>query len=96
MQIPSRDEFPLRGDSQNAHWFDTSRYSVIQRFFLARLERMVALKRSSDTPREPWHVTVLNRAIYSTYRDCVALGLTTEARTVLRGEEGAPHRSASA
>ncbi|HLG50045.1 MAG TPA: hypothetical protein VKY56_00205, partial [Chloroflexota bacterium] len=72
------------------------RYSVVQRFFLARLERLLALRRNPEVFTEPWHASLVNRAIYSTYRDCVALGLAEEARTMLRGEERTPHSSPSA
>ncbi len=96
MQASPRDNFPIGGDSNGRGWYDPSRYSVVQRFFLARLERMVALNRSPEGRTEPWQTTLISRAIYSTYRDCVAIGLADEARTVLRGEERAPHSSASA
>jgi len=97
MQRFSRDEFPMRGESGRREWlFDTTRYSVVQRFFLARLDRLVALRRSPELFSETWHSMLVNRALYSTYRDCVALGLAEEARTLLHGEERAPHSSASA
>src|SRR5579884_2536858 len=97
MQRYSRDDFPMRGDSGRREWlFDTSRYSVVQRFFLARLDRLVALRRTPELYSEPWHSMLVNRSVYTTYRDCVALGLAEEARTLLRGEERAPHSSASA
>ncbi|HUX88877.1 MAG TPA: hypothetical protein VMW65_17870 [Chloroflexota bacterium] len=96
MPMLPRDNFPIRGDSNDHGWFDSSRYSIVQRFFLTRLERMVALRRSPEPRTENWQTTLIDRAIYSSFRDCVALGLADEARTVLRGEERAPHSSASA
>jgi hypothetical protein len=96
MQGSSNESFSLRGGTGRRDWVDTSRYTVVQRFFLARLEHLVALRRSPRPGAERWQRRLLNHAIYSTYRDCVALGLVDEARTVLRGEEGAPHSSASA
>jgi len=96
MPASPRDDFQIRGDSNDRGWFDSSRYSVVQRFFLIRLERMVELRRSPEARTETWQSTLIDRAIYSTFRDCVALGLADEARTVLRGEERAPHSSASA
>jgi len=96
MQKFSRDDFSMRGDSGRREWIDPTRYSVVQRFFLARLEHLVVLRRTPELYSEAWHTTLVDRAVYSTYRDCVALGLADEARTVLRGEERAPHSSASA
>ena len=86
----------MRGESGRRDWIDPTRYSVVQRFFLARLERLITLRRSPEEFTEHWHSALVNRAIYSTYRDCIALGLAEEARAVLHGEERAPHSSASA
>ena len=56
-----------------------------QLYFLARLERLAGLKqdnamwaRLNDAGQE-----LLRRAIYSTYCDCVDLGVESEARMVL-------------
>ena len=96
MQRNFRDEFPMRGESGRRDWIDSTQYSVIQRFFLARLEHLVALRRTPELFSESWHLPLINRAVYSTYRDCVALGLAEEARAVLHGEERTPHSSPSA
>lgn len=96
MQRFSRDDFSMRGESGRRDWVDPTQYSVVQRFFLSRLEHMVAMRRTPELYSESWHSTLVNRAVYSTYRDCVALGLADEARTVLHGQERAPHSSASA
>lgn len=96
MQRFSRDDFPVPGESGRRDWIDPTRYSVIQRFFLARLERLVSLRRSPEQFAEPWHQPLVNRSVYSTYRDCVALGLAEEARAVLHGQERTPHGTASA
>ena len=76
-------------------WIDATRYTVVQRFFLMRLEHLIALRRLPSLVVEPRQARLINHAIYSTYRDCTTLGLLAEARTVLRGEEGAPQSSTS-
>lgn len=86
----------MHGDSGRREWIDPARYSIIQRFFLARLEHLEGLRQNPELHSESWHGMLVNRAVYSTYRDCVALGLADEARMILRGEEHAPRRSASA
>lgn len=96
MQRFSRDDFPMHGESGRRDWIDPTRYSVVQRFFLSRLEHLITLRRSPELYSESWHTTLVNRAVYSTYRDCVALGLAEEARTLLKGEERSPRSSASA
>jgi hypothetical protein len=93
--IPNKG-FPGRGEAGRREWIDTARYSVVQRFFLGRLERLVALRSAPDSHLEPWQQTLVNRSIYSTYCDCVELGLGSNARTVLHREGSAPHSSASA
>ena len=96
MQASSNENFPLGGAAGQRNWIDASRYTIIQRFFLTRLEHLVARRRAFPARAERWQRRLVDHAIYSTYCDCVSLGLTSEARTVLRGEEGAPHSSASA
>lgn len=93
--IPNKG-FPIRGEGGRRDWIDTARYTVVQRFFLSRLERLVALRSAPDAHLEVWQQALVNRAIYSTYCDCVELGLGPNARTVLHREESAPHSSASA
>ena len=54
-------------------------------FFLRRLRRLMALNRycSAELPTEDPEMRLLRHAIYSTYRDCLALGVAGEAREIL-------------
>jgi hypothetical protein len=63
-------------------------YTHLQLHFLARLERLVALRNSyqTDSPREVWLLKAINRAIYSTLRDCIEAGVGEEARAILKGK----------
>ncbi len=96
MDVTPNPSFPMRGDAGRVDWFDTTRYTVVQRFFLGRLERLVAVRNAPDSHLEPWQRVLVHRAIYSTYCDCVELGLTEEARILLHREQRTPHGSASA
>jgi hypothetical protein len=57
-------------------------YDPIQTLFLARLDRMLQLWGEPRLRR--WQRILLDKAIYSTYLDCAALGLTSEAQRLLR------------
>jgi hypothetical protein len=69
--------------------------TVVQAFFLWRLERLLAIRSGQNPALEPWQKALLPQAIYSTYRDCLDLGLAGEVQTLLHGEPGAPQSSAS-
>ncbi len=56
----------------------------MQRVFLLRLRRLTWLRRSCADQLDSSVLKILDRAIYSTYCDCVELGVTDEARQVLK------------
>jgi len=64
-------------------------YTPLELFFLGRLERFLRLRRQhrmNELP--PELVKLLDKAILSTYRDCLQLGIGEEARRILRRELG--------
>ena len=68
--------------------FDRSRrstYTVEQSLFLQRLRDMLEKRRQLDgqLARSDWRFRLLDKALYSTYRDCLALGVTDEARQMV-------------
>jgi hypothetical protein len=63
---------------------------VVQAFFLGRLERLHAIRTGQNPDLEPWQNALLSRAIYSTYRDCLDLGLADEAQSLVDGDPSAP------
>ena len=85
MHMSPHEGMPIVGPDGRQNWVDAGRYTIVQRFFLARIERLVSLRKSKSDELESWQNALLNRAIYSTYRDCVDLGLNDEARAILRG-----------
>lgn len=54
-------------------------------FFLRRLRRLAALNRycTEELPTDDPELHLLRHAIYSTFRDCIELGVTDEARLIL-------------
>lgn len=60
-------------------------HSPTQLFFLQRLERQLRLSEEYATLLKPdaWETTLLQKAIYSTYCDCLQLGVAPEARDLL-------------
>ncbi|MHB1162190.1 MAG: hypothetical protein ACYC3V_17940 [Chloroflexota bacterium] len=58
----------------------------LQRFFLARLQRMVAVRREQDPEAGDPNLRLLDKAVYSTFCDCLDLGAGDEARAALRHE----------
>ena len=66
-------------------------FTPLQVHFLNRLERLLALKNSYETDphREKWVMDAINRAIYSTLRDCIEQGVGEEAKAIIRREHRA-------
>ncbi|MBI2939938.1 MAG: hypothetical protein HYY04_05815 [Chloroflexi bacterium] len=68
-------------------------YTTFQVMFLTRLNRLLRerqewSRRSVDHPEQApqapdWRVRLLAKAIYSTFRDCVDLGVGAEARSLM-------------
>lgn len=68
-------------------------YTPLQLFFLLRLTRLLRLKRQYDTMphTEKYLMDMLNKAMYSTFMDCSALGIASDARDLIeksRAEHG--------
>lgn len=59
-----------------------------QRFFLQRIERLIRLREEYQALLRPddWENRLLTKATYSTYCDCVQLGVGAEARALLEGK----------
>ncbi len=63
----------------------THSYSSLQLYFLFRLTRLLRLKRQYDTMphTEKYLIQMLNKAVYSVYMDCMALGIGDDARDLI-------------
>lgn len=59
--------------------------SPIQSLFLNRLSRLLHLREEWHGRRPPsdWRVRLIDKAIYSTYRDCLELGIAETAREMI-------------
>ncbi len=60
-------------------------YSPLQMLFLLRLNRLLRLQRqyASMPHTEKYLLEMLNKAMYSTYVDCDALGIASNAREMI-------------
>ncbi len=59
-------------------------WSGLQLHFLTRLERLLRLRHQQMGAMSPDTVRLLDRAIYSTYCDCLDLGVGAEAQRLIR------------
>jgi hypothetical protein len=60
-----------------------------QLFFLQRLAWLQKQRRECINVLHPsdWRMRLLNKALYSTYRDCVAAGVEQAAKEILQREQ---------
>ncbi len=67
---------------------DTIAPRYLQRFFLTRLRRFVSVRRQRGPLLDAGDLDLrlLDRAVYSTFCDCLDLGVGEEARAILRNE----------
>ncbi len=82
-KLVSQDSGNLSGPARSPEY--------LRRFFLARLERVVAVRRERAPLLEAgsMDLRLLDKAVYSTYCDCLDLGASKAARAILRGEDSA-------
>jgi hypothetical protein len=61
-------------------------YTPAQMLYLVRLKSLIAKRQQYAGRVDPgdWRMRLLDKALYSTYTDCVDLGITGEARDLLR------------
>ena len=71
---------------RNGHNTGTPQY--LQRFFLERLRRLVAIRRERGPLFDvgDFDLRLLDKAVYSTFCDCLDLDSGAEARAILRHE----------
>ncbi len=64
-------------------------YSPLQLFFLWRLSYLQKQRREFINVLEPtdWRMRALNKALYSTYRDCVDAGVGEEAKLLIAQQQ---------
>lgn len=64
------------------------RYNPLELFFLLRFARLHGLREGlkSFDPKD-WRIKLIDKALFSTYRDCAGLGLASDLQS-LREKEG--------
>jgi hypothetical protein len=60
------------------------RYSSLQLHFLRRLNYLLRLREQQRTQLKPAVLRLLDRAVFATYRDCTAAGVSAEAQEVVQ------------
>lgn len=63
---------------------EEARYSPLQLHYLRRLNRLLRLRYEQGTQLNGEGVRLLDRAIYSTFCDCLDLGVSGRAQELLR------------
>ena len=68
---------------------DLKSYSSLQLFFLTRLSFLQKQRREYGNVLDPndWRMRGLNKALYSTYRDCVEAGVADEAKLLIGNQQ---------
>ncbi len=56
----------------------------MQLYFLRRLNRLLRLREQQKAQLKPHGLRLLDQAIFATYRDCSAAGVSAEAQEVLQ------------
>ncbi len=70
-------------------------YSSFQMLYLLRLSKLLRDRQdwSRRLTADDWRLKLLNKAIYSTFCDCVEQGVAEDARTLFAQNRSAPNRS---
>lgn len=61
-----------------------SAFTATQLFFLRRMQRMLQTREDNLARLKPddWRIKLLDRALYSTYRDCASAGVGQQAQAL--------------
>jgi hypothetical protein len=78
-----RAEHEVRDDLAALLEGTEDRYSSLQLHFLRRLNSMLRLREEQRTQLKPKGRRLLDGAIFATYRDCSAAGVSAEAQKVV-------------
>jgi hypothetical protein len=80
--LPSPKQTDERG--QDIEMPNLRTYNALQSLFLSRLVRLLRQRRDyvNVLNANDWRILLLNRAIYSTFCDCLEIGVADEARTL--------------
>ena len=64
----------------------TRGYTPLQTLFLRRLQGLIEKRRLhvGTLPPSDWRIRLIDKALYSTYSDCLQVGLSDEAQTLIR------------
>ncbi len=62
--------------------------TALQLYYIHRLENLITLRNSYEVeaPTEEWLVPAVNKAIYSTYLDCIEYKVGNDAKALFKKE----------
>jgi len=85
--LPSPKQTDERG--QDIEMPNLRAYNALQAMFLSRLVRLLRQRRdyANVLGATDWRMKLLNKAIYSTFCDCLEVGVADEARTLFAGQK---------
>ncbi len=79
------------GDRRGGRQARIKPYTELQLFFLLRLERLLRVRRehAALANSNDWWAKLLNKAIYSTFCDCIELAVGEDARSLFARDKTA-------
>lgn len=89
---PGDDFTPVIGGHEISQWrVDGINRDLtpLQHHYLSLMKRLIALKDSyeSDTDREEWLMSALNKSIFSALRDCIEANVGDEAKDMINPQQ---------
>ncbi len=87
--LRSQNQKPFDGQSNEGNQLPRHSYSQTQLFFILRLMHLLDLRRRGAEATEDWQLQLLDKAIYSTFVDCLEQEVGDDARELLHQQEAA-------
>ncbi|MBI2863392.1 MAG: hypothetical protein HYX94_02365 [Chloroflexi bacterium] len=87
--LRSQDQKPFDNQSNEGNLLPRRSYSQTQLFFVLRLMHLLDVRRREAETIEEWQLKLLDRAIYSTFVDCLEQEVGDDARELLHQQEAA-------
>jgi hypothetical protein len=84
MSSPDRAELNRPADEQAASNFGADVAAEMQALFLIRLRELLAKRYAGSAKFTDEQRLLIDRAIYATFCDCLELGVSSQARALLR------------
>ncbi len=87
--LRSQSHESIDGQANDENTLSRHPYNQMQLFFLLRLMHLLDLRRGHAELTEDWQLKLMDRAIYSTFVDCLEQDVGDDARNLLHQQEAA-------